>query len=65
MQPVTTGEREGLAAAFDFKLSPFTSVNMCPGCAADAEGPAQSLSDEYRKLALSIDPQLVSLLAAN
>ena len=64
LQPATTGERDGLAAAFDFKLSPFTSVNMCAHCAGDAAGPAQSLSAEYRKLALAVDGELVNLLAA-
>jgi hypothetical protein len=49
--------------AANIRVAPYTSVVMCPSCAADAPSPAHRLSAEYYQLATTIDPAFADLLS--
>ena len=55
LRPHTPEDRARWRTATRCVPAPFTSVNMCPACAADAASPARTLSLEYRRLAQETD----------
>ena len=61
--PATAGERTAFAVATAFVLAPFTTLAMCPSCAASADSPARRISAAYQGLAA--DAGLTDLLSAD
>lgn len=51
-----------MEAALTHDQCPFTSIFMCPACAANPESPARTLSDRYAKLAKDLDSDLFKAL---
>lgn len=62
IEPETAEEEALHAMATGFAPCPFTSWNVCPACAADADSVSARLSARYRALAERVDPQLAALL---
>jgi hypothetical protein len=60
----TPEEESMLAEAGELRPAPFTSINMCPACAADPQRPAGRVSRRYEALAATIDETFRQEIAA-
>jgi len=63
LAPTTKEEIALMEAAFDFHPAPFGSWNQCPPCARKGDSPSAKLSEQYKALAESIDPDLSRALS--
>jgi hypothetical protein len=60
--PNTQGEIAHMEAAFDLRPAPYGSWNQCPHCARNDDSPSAKLSEQYKDLAETTDPELVQNL---
>ena len=65
IQPETEEERTLIEQAVPGRFAPYTSINICPDCADDANSPAMCISKLYRALAERVDPGFAREVALN
>jgi hypothetical protein len=62
LAPQTQEEISFMGAAFDVKPAPYGSWNKCPYCAQSNNSPSANLSEKYKMLAVTTDPELLRTL---